>query len=175
MNAGAAVPRAGAAPRRGALLGTRARFGYSAERLHCANSQLEQNTMATRSVIEPDNPKLNVSRNFNIPHSPGIRANGFLFLSGMVAIDPATGERVRGDVQAETRQILDNARHLLESAGSSLEKVVRVHVLLNDPADWAAMNEVYKQYFTHEPPARSAYGVSLTNGIKVEIEITALE
>jgi 2-iminobutanoate/2-iminopropanoate deaminase len=131
--------------------------------------------VSDRSVIEPKNTKLNNSRNFNIPHSPGIRANGFIFLSGMVALNPETGERVRGTVQQETRQILDNARHLLESAGSSLEKAVRVHVLLNDPADWAAMNEVYREYFPEAPPARSAYGVSLTNGIKVEIEITAVE
>jgi 2-iminobutanoate/2-iminopropanoate deaminase len=135
----------------------------------------KENTMADRSVIEPKNDKLNISRNFKIPHSPGIRAGGFVFLSGMVAINPKTGERVRGTVQEETRQILENAKHMLESAGSSLEKVVRAHVLLNDPNDWGAMNEIYREYFPKDPPARSAYGVNLTNGVKVEVELTAIE
>src|ERR1700675_3305302 len=83
-----------------------------------------------RDVIEPKNPALNVSRNFNLPHSPGIRAGEFIFLSGMVAIDPLTGERAQGTVAAETRQILANMAHLLESAGSSLAEVVKVNVLI---------------------------------------------
>lgn len=132
--------------------------------------------MSQRSVIEPKNPKLNVSRNFNIPHSPGIRANGFIFLSGLVSIDPATGQRKFGTVEEQTAQILENAKHLLESAGSSLEKVVRAHVMLNDPKDWAAMNEVYRRYFPKDAPARSAFGVNLViEGLKVEIELTATE
>jgi 2-iminobutanoate/2-iminopropanoate deaminase len=132
--------------------------------------------MSQRSVIEPKNPNLNISRNFNIPHSPGIRANGFIFLSGMVSVDPATGKRNLGSIEEQTRQILDNARHLLESNGSSLEKVVRAHVFLNDPKDWAAMNEVYRSYFPKDPPSRSAVGVNLVvEGLKVEIELTAIE
>jgi 2-iminobutanoate/2-iminopropanoate deaminase len=132
--------------------------------------------MGQRSVIEPKNSKLNVSRNFNIPHSPGIRANGFIFLSGLVSIDPATGQRKFGTIAEQTEQILENAKHLLESAGSSLEKVVRAHVMLNDPKDWAQMNEVYRHYFPKEPPARSAFGVNLViEGLKVEIELTAVE
>jgi 2-iminobutanoate/2-iminopropanoate deaminase len=75
----------------------------------------------------------------------------------------------------ETRQILDNIRHILESAGSSREKVVRVLVMLTDIDKWNAVNDIYREYFPHEPPARSAIGVALNNGMKIEIECTALE
>ena len=77
-----------------------------------------------REIIEPKNERLNVSRNFNLPHSPGIRAGGFIFLSGMLSTDPQSGERSPGTMAQETRQTLTNMRHLLESAGSSLERVV---------------------------------------------------
>ena len=85
-----------------------------------------------REIIEPKNERLNVSRNFNLPHSPGVRAGDFIFLSGMLSTDPATGERSPGTMAHETRQTLTNMRHLLESAGSSLERVVKINVLLYD-------------------------------------------
>ena len=85
-----------------------------------------------REIIEPKNEKVNVSRNFNLPHSPGIRAGDFIFLSGMLSTDPDTGERSPGTMVHETRQTLANMRHLLESAGSSLERVVKINVLLYD-------------------------------------------
>jgi 2-iminobutanoate/2-iminopropanoate deaminase len=85
-----------------------------------------------REIIEPKNERLNVSRNFNLPHSPGIRAGDFIFLSGMLSTDPDTGERSPGTMAHETRQTLTNMRHLLESAGSSLERVVKINVLLYD-------------------------------------------
>jgi 2-iminobutanoate/2-iminopropanoate deaminase len=128
-----------------------------------------------REIITPKNDLLNISRRLNIPHSPGIRANGFIFLSGMIAIDPLTGERKRGTIEEEARQILENITHMLESAGSSRAKVVRVLVMLTDIEKWGAVNEIYREYFPHEPPARSAIGVALNNGMKIEIECTALE
>ncbi len=131
--------------------------------------------MPSREVIAPKNDLLNISRRFSIPHSPGIRANGFIFLSGMIAIDPVTGERRRGTVEEEARQILNNITHMLESSGSSRSKIVRVLVMLTDMDKWGDFNEVYREYFPHEPPARYAIGVALNNGMKVEIECTALE
>ncbi len=128
-----------------------------------------------RQVIVPRNDILNISRRFNIPHSPGIRANGFIFLSGMIAIDPVSGERKHGTIEQEAWQILENMTHMLESAGSSREKVVRVLVMLTDIEKWSAVNEIYREFFPHEPPARSAIGVTLNNGMKIEIECTALE
>src|SRR5919199_1278445 len=103
--------------------------------------------MAHREVIFPKNDKLNVSRNFNLPHSPGIRAGDFIFLSGMLSTDPATGERSPGSMAHETRQTLTNMRHLLESAGSSLERVVKINVLLYDMLELENMNRVYPEFF----------------------------
>ena len=127
-----------------------------------------------RETIAPANERLNVSRTFNLPHSPGIRAGGFLFLSGMVSIDPATGERALGTVASETRQILSNMHHLLESAGSSLAKVVKVNVMIYDMLEADNMNAVYRDFFPVDAPARTVCGVQLSSGLKVEIECIAL-
>jgi 2-iminobutanoate/2-iminopropanoate deaminase len=127
-----------------------------------------------RKIIEPNNEKLNVSRNFNLPHSPGIRAGDFIFLSGMLSTDPSTGERSPGTMAHETRQTLTNMRHLLESAGSSLERVVKLNVLIYDMLEFENMNGVFKQFFPADPPARTVCGVQLSAGMKIEIECIAL-
>jgi 2-iminobutanoate/2-iminopropanoate deaminase len=127
-----------------------------------------------REVIEPRNAKLNVSRNRGLPHSPGIRAGDFIFLSGMVAIDPETGERVAGTVASETRQILMNMAHMLESAGSSLQNIVKINVFIYSMLEFENMNAVFKQFFPDDPPARTACGVQLSGGSKIEIECIAL-
>jgi 2-iminobutanoate/2-iminopropanoate deaminase len=127
-----------------------------------------------REILAPRNEKLNVSRNFNLPHSPGIRAGELIFLSGMLSTDPATGERSPGTMAHETRQTLANMKHLLESSGSSLERVVKVNVLLYDLLEFDNMNAVYKQFFPKDPPARTTCGVQLSAGMKIEIECIAL-
>ncbi len=127
-----------------------------------------------REIIEPKNERLNVSRNFNLPHSPGIRAGEFIFLSGMLSTDPQSGERSPGTMAHETRQTLTNMRHLLESAGSSLERVVKLNVLLYDMLEFENMNAVFKQFFPADPPARTVCGVQLSAGMKIEIECIAL-
>jgi 2-iminobutanoate/2-iminopropanoate deaminase len=129
---------------------------------------------AKREIIEPKNERLNVSRSFNLPHSPGIRAGDFIFLSGMLSTDPQTGERSPGTMAHETRQTLENMRHLLESAGSSLERVVKVNVLIYDMLEFENMNRVYRQFFPAGPPARTVCGVQLSAGMKIEIECIAL-
>lgn len=128
----------------------------------------------SREIITPRNDKLNVSRNLNLPHSPGIRAGELIFLSGMLSTDPATGERSPGTMAHETRQTLANMRHLLESAGSSLERVVKVNVLLYDLLEFENMNRVYREFFPKDPPARTTCGVQLSAGMKIEIECIAL-
>jgi len=128
----------------------------------------------TRAVVEPKNPALNASRNLNLPHSPGIRAGDFIFISGMVSVDPETGEHSLGTVASETRQILSNMAHLLESAGSSLQRVVKVNVFIYDMLELANMNRVFAEFFPDEPPARTVCGVQLSFGFKVEIECIAL-
>jgi 2-iminobutanoate/2-iminopropanoate deaminase len=127
-----------------------------------------------RKIIEPGHEKLNVSRKFKRPHSPGIRAGDFIFLSGMLSTDPSTGERSPGTMAHETRQTLTNMRHLLESAGSSLERVVKLNVLIYDMLEFENMNGVFKQFFPADPPARTVCGVQLSAGMKIEIECIAL-
>jgi 2-iminobutanoate/2-iminopropanoate deaminase len=127
-----------------------------------------------RSVIEPMNPVLNVSRSAGLPHVPGIRAGDYLFLSGMGPIDPRTGKRNHGPIAEQVRTTLNNVRHLLESAGSSLERVVRVHVVLADMADRAEMDRVYQEFFPRDPPARSVWSMQLRFGNGCEIECVAL-
>jgi 2-iminobutanoate/2-iminopropanoate deaminase len=98
----------------------------------------------SRQVIEPGNPKVDQSRKFNLPLSPAVRGGDFIFLSGMAAIDPATGERAHGTVAAETRQILTNMGELLKAAGSSLANVVKVNVLIYSMLEYENMNSVYR-------------------------------
>jgi len=109
------------------------------------------------------------------PYSQAIRANGFVFVSGQVAIDPATQQVVDGDVAAQTDRTLNNVAGILQAAGSELGKVVRSTVFLKNMGDFAAMNEVYAKYFTAAPPARSTVEVArLPKDVLVEIDVIAL-
>ena len=94
------------------------------------------------------------------PYSQAIKANGFVFVSGQIAIDPVTNTLVSGDVAFQTDRVLKNVSGILQAAGSGLEKVVRTTVFLNNMGDFAAMNEVYGKYFTAAPPARSTVEVA---------------
>jgi 2-iminobutanoate/2-iminopropanoate deaminase len=127
-----------------------------------------------RSVIEPKNPRLNASRRANLPHVPGIRVGDYIFLSGMAPIDPQTGERNLGPIAEQIRTSLSNMQHMLESAGSSLERVVRVHVVLADISQMAEMDRVYREFFPVDPPARTAWSMQLRFGNGCEIECVAL-
>lgn len=109
------------------------------------------------------------------PYSQAIATGDLVFASGQIALDPATGQLVPGDVQDQTRRVLDNVKAVLEAAGSALDQVVKTTVFLTKMADFAAMNEVYATYFTTEPPARSTIAVAeLPRGAAVEIEVIAL-
>ena len=127
-----------------------------------------------RTVIEPVNPKLNVSRNANLPHSPGIRVGEYIFLSGMGPVDPATGGRNLGPIAEQIRQTLSNMAHMLESAGSGLDRIVKVMVVLADARDYEEMNHVWQEFFPVDPPARTVCALQLSNGNGVEIECIAL-
>jgi 2-iminobutanoate/2-iminopropanoate deaminase len=95
-------------------------------------------------------------------------------VSGLTAVDSQTGERMRGTTASETRQVLTNLKRLLEAAGSSLDKVVKVNVLLHSMLEAPNMNEVYSSFFPDPPPARTVCGARLPDGVKVIIECTAL-
>jgi len=105
-------------------------------------------------------------------YSQAIVADGFVFVAGQACVNPQTNEYEFGDIQEETRRTLQNIRAILEAAGSSMKDVVRVGVFLADIKDFAAMNEVYKQFFPEDQPARTTVGVQLPR-IKVEIDCVA--
>ncbi len=110
------------------------------------------------------------------PYSVAIQTDGFVFCSGQTGIDPATGELVGPDLDSQTRQVLDNLKSVLESAGTSLGKVVKTTVFLRDMADFPKMNAIYAEYFGANPPARSTVAVAgLPKGGVVEIEAIALK
>jgi 2-iminobutanoate/2-iminopropanoate deaminase len=109
------------------------------------------------------------------PYSQAIRANGFVFVSGQVAIDPATQQVILGDVKAQTDRVLRNLSEILEAAESGLGRVVRCGVFLKNIGDFAAMNEVYGKYFSTAPPARTTVEVArLPKDVLVEIDVIAL-
>ena len=109
------------------------------------------------------------------PYSQAVRASGFIFTSGQVALDPATQQVVAGDVAVQTDRVLKNLSAVLSAAGSSLENVLRCTVFLKNMGDFAAMNEVYGRYFTQNPPARSTVEVArLPKDVLVEIDVIAL-
>ncbi|MBQ8675112.1 MAG: RidA family protein [Bacteroidaceae bacterium] len=108
------------------------------------------------------------------PYSQGIEAGGFVYVSGQLPIDPSTGEFAEGGIQAEARQSLTNIRNILAEAGLGMQNVVKVTVLLADIKNFAAVNEVYAEFFEAPYPARSAFAVAaLPKGANIEIEAIA--
>ena len=108
------------------------------------------------------------------PYEQAVKCNGLLFTSGQIALDPATGTLIDGDVSAQTRQVLDNLKAVLEAGGSSLDHVIKATVYLTDLSNFAKMNEVYAEYLGHAKPARSTVGVAtLPRGASVEIDLVA--
>lgn len=109
------------------------------------------------------------------PYSQAVKANGFLFLSGQVALDPASGQVVPGDIRAQTERVMKNLEAVLAAAGSSLDAVVKTTVYLIDLGDFAAMNEVYARFFPLAPPARATVEVRrLPRDAMVEIDLMAV-
>ncbi len=109
------------------------------------------------------------------PYSQAVRANGFVFVSGQVAFDPATGFIVEGGVIQQTERVMENLKAVLEAAGTSLANVVKTTVYLKSMEDFGKMNEIYGRYFPANPPARSTVEVArLPRDVRVEIDVIAL-
>ena len=109
------------------------------------------------------------------PYSQAIRANGLVFVSGQVAIDPVTQQVISGDVAAQTERVIENLAAILEEAGSGLDKVVKSTVFLKNMSDFAAMNEIYGKHFAAPYPARSTVEVArLPKDVLVEIDVIAI-
>lgn len=123
-----------------------------------------------KKIIATDNAPKAVG-----PYSQAVEANGTLYISGQIPVDPATGKVVEG-VTEQTKQCLDNISAILTAAGYSLENVVKTTVLLDDMANFSEMNGVYASYFTKDMPARACYQVvKLPMGVKIEIEAIAVK
>ena len=110
------------------------------------------------------------------PYSQAVEANGFLYISGQIPIDPAIGKVIEGGIKEQTEQVMKNIGAILEAAGYTYADVVKSTCLLSDMDHFAAMNEVYGKYYPENPPARAAYGVvKLPLGALVEIETIAVK
>jgi 2-iminobutanoate/2-iminopropanoate deaminase len=110
------------------------------------------------------------------PYSQAVEANGTLYISGQIPINPATAKVVEGGIKEQTEQVMQNISAILEAAGYTFLDVVKSTVLLSDIANFAIMNEVYGKYYTTNPPARAAYQVAnLPLGVMVEIETIAVK
>ncbi|MCC6737546.1 MAG: RidA family protein [Planctomycetia bacterium] len=108
------------------------------------------------------------------PYSQAVVADGWVFCSGQIPLDPATGQMVAGDVGAQTRRVLENLKAVLAAAGSGLDRVVKTTVYLKDMNDFAAMNAVYGEFFPKDPPARATVQAArLPKDAAVEIDVVA--
>lgn len=109
------------------------------------------------------------------PYSQAIKANGFLFVSGQIPLDPISGQIVYGGIESQTYQVLNNLKAILEKEGLTFDHVVKTSVFLKDLEDFTAMNKIYAEYFVNEPPARACVQVAkLPRDVSVEIEVTAV-
>ncbi len=110
------------------------------------------------------------------PYSQAIEANGVLYLSGQIALDPATGELIMDSIQLETKQVLNNMKAVLAEAGYTLDHVVKCSIFMSSMDHYAVVNQVYGQYFSSNPPAREAVAVkTLPKSVNVEISAIAVK
>ena len=109
------------------------------------------------------------------PYSQAVKAGGLIFISGQIPINPATGDLVTTDIEAETRQVLDNLKAVCEAGGSSLAKIIKTNIFLKDLGNFSTVNEIYGEYFPEPYPARACVEVSkLPKDVNVEIEAVAI-
>jgi 2-iminobutanoate/2-iminopropanoate deaminase len=107
------------------------------------------------------------------PYSPAVRAGDFIYVSGQIPVDPATNQAVKGDIKVETRQVLNNLKSILAGAGATMADVVKCSVFIASAGEFAAMNEVYAEFFGDDKPARSTVVCGFIADIKVEIDCVA--
>jgi len=129
----------------------------------------QEGTTVPREIVKSDSAPNAIG-----PYSQAVKANGFVFVSGQIALDPRTGQMVGQDIKTQTRRALDNIKAIVETAGSSLDRVMKCTVFLKDMNDFGPMNEEYGSYFKELPPARSTVQVAkLPRDALVEIEAIA--
>ena len=126
-----------------------------------------------RDVIAPPTPGLDLRAHYGHHQSAAIRAGGLIFCSGMLPINPETGERQHGTLTSEAHVIFRNLKLLLDSAGSSLDRLVQVHALIYDSIEYDVLNRVYRQYVANGPPARTVWTAQIEAGFRVQLDVLA--
>ncbi len=125
---------------------------------------------ASKQIISTDGAPAAIG-----PYSQAVRAGGFVFLSGQIPLDPATGQMVEGDIEAQTRRVMANLEAVLTAAGTTFDRVVRATIYLTDLGDFAKVNAIYGEKFAKDPPARATVQVAaLPKGAHVEIDLVAI-
>ena len=126
-----------------------------------------------REVIAAPCAGLDLRQHYGHHQSPAIRAGGLIFCSAILPIDPETGERRHGTVTSETHVIFQNLKLLLDSAGSSLDRLVQVHALIYDSIEYDVVNRVYRHYVANGPPARTVWTAQSEAGFKIQLDVVA--
>ena len=129
----------------------------------------------TESKSTPNFIKSQYESRHAAPFSDAVEVNGLLFLTGQVGKDHKAGKVVEGGIEAETAQVLNNIKDVLEANGSDMQHVVKCTVILSDINDFGAMNKVYRTFFTDTKPARTTFAADLVPGYKIEIEVVAVK
>jgi 2-iminobutanoate/2-iminopropanoate deaminase len=127
-----------------------------------------------RIVVPPPCPGLDMAAGYGWVQSSAIRAGPYLFLSGVLPVDPHTGERLHGTLTSEAHRAFQNLKLVLEGAGSSLERLVQVRAMVYDRIEYDALNRVYRQYVPGGPPARTVWSVRIMDAFKVQLDAFAL-
>jgi 2-iminobutanoate/2-iminopropanoate deaminase len=128
---------------------------------------------ASREVIAAPVPGLDMRTHYGHHQSVAIKAGGLIYCSGVLPINPETGEREHGTVTSECKRAFENLKLILESAGSSLDRIVQVHAMLYDRIEYDVLNRMYRQYVPHLPPARTVWSVQIEAGFKVQLDVVA--
>ena len=127
-----------------------------------------------RTIVPPPTPGLDMATEYGWPQSTAIRAGNYVFVSGLTAIDSGTGERMHGTLTSEAHRVFQNLKLVLESAGSSLERLAQVHAMIYDRIEYDALNRVYRQYVPNGPPARTVWSVQIIDAFKVQLDAIAI-
>ena len=130
--------------------------------------------MVARIVVPPPCPGLDMAAGYGWVQASAIRAGDYLFLSGVLPVDPQTGERLQGTLTSEAHCAFQNLKLVLEGAGSSLERLVQVRAMIYDRIEYDALNRVYRQYVPQGPPARTVWSVRIIDAFKVQLDAVAL-
>ena len=127
-----------------------------------------------RIIVPPPRRGLDMAAGYGWAQSAAVRAGDYVFVSGVVAIDPDSGERMNGTVTSEAHRVLQNLKLVLESADSSLDRLVQVHAMIYDRIEYDALNRVYRQYVPNGPPARTVWSVQIIDAFKVQLDAIAI-